>query len=305
MNQDQQLRIVSATPMGVFRMVTPDARHVPYRSEQKFHCTLSDGLSGELWLSSDFCVTATQHTNFDEWFATTDGNPSFQDCFAAGLNAQREQHPDDAAVDRFAAAMKEKLASAREKGRSGWETCPVEWLQGGLVRHVIKGDPRDVANFCMMLWNRGDRTKIEDQWVYDLFGVWPIGTAQREQPAAALPAVDDRVSYRTDYPTSESVLGEQIAKAKEDQRLFGVGFTVGGWHVPAQLVACWGMSKAERPAGQPAAHPKSVVLEAAGQLVDLAEGLGQVVTIERTPLYPLAMGHAEYRVSVREKRVRS
>lgn len=53
---------------------------------------------------------------------------------------------------------------------------------------------------------------------------------------------------------------------------------------------------------QQAAHPQSVVHEAARQLVDLAEGLGQVVTIERTPLYPLAMGNAEYLVAVREKR---
>lgn len=30
-----------------------------------------------------------------------------------------DAHPDDAAVDRFAAAMKEKLAAAREKGRGG------------------------------------------------------------------------------------------------------------------------------------------------------------------------------------------
>lgn len=28
---------------------------------------------------------------FNEWFAATDGNPSFQDCFVAGLNVQREQ----------------------------------------------------------------------------------------------------------------------------------------------------------------------------------------------------------------------
>lgn len=30
-------------------------------------------------------------------------------------------HTDDAAVDRFAAAMKAKLAKAREKGRGGWD----------------------------------------------------------------------------------------------------------------------------------------------------------------------------------------
>jgi len=62
-------------------------------------------------------------------------------------------HTDDLAVDRFAAAMKAKLAAARAKGRSGWETCPPDELSRLLREHVDKGDPRDVANFCMMLWH--------------------------------------------------------------------------------------------------------------------------------------------------------
>src|SRR5690606_8346242 len=43
----------------------------------------------------------------------------------------QEKHPDDEAVDQFAAAMKAKLAAAREKGRGGWddpEQCTVECL---------------------------------------------------------------------------------------------------------------------------------------------------------------------------------
>lgn len=64
-------------------------------------------------------------------------------------------HPDDEAVDRFAAAMKEKLAESRAKGRGGWQQCdPVE-LSIMLREHVEKGDPRDVANFCMFLWHHG------------------------------------------------------------------------------------------------------------------------------------------------------
>ncbi|MBX9960939.1 MAG: hypothetical protein K2Y15_12455 [Burkholderiaceae bacterium] len=65
------------------------------------------------------------------------------------------KHPDDEAVDRFAQAMKEKLAAAREKGRGGWQTCSREDLSWMLRDHVAKGDPRDVANFCMFLWNLG------------------------------------------------------------------------------------------------------------------------------------------------------
>jgi len=55
------------------------------------------------------------------------------------------------------------------------------------------------------------------------------------QPAQATP------SYRRDYPTSEKVLGVEHEKARDDERLYGVGFTVNGWHVPAPVVACWGM----------------------------------------------------------------
>ena len=70
-----------------------------------------------------------------------------------------EQHPDDLAVDAFAAAMKAKMAAARAKGRSGWEDpaqCSADDLSLMLRDHVDKGDPRDVANFCMMLHLRGE-----------------------------------------------------------------------------------------------------------------------------------------------------
>lgn len=64
------------------------------------------------------------------------------------------QHYDDYAVDSFTQMMKEKLAKSRAKGRSGWndpKQCSVEYLNKLLLEHVEKGDPVDVANFCMML----------------------------------------------------------------------------------------------------------------------------------------------------------
>lgn len=70
-----------------------------------------------------------------------------------------EAHPDDIAVDRFAHAMKKKLALSRANGRSGWDDpqqCSAGYLSLLLVEHVEKGDPRDVANFCMMLHQRGE-----------------------------------------------------------------------------------------------------------------------------------------------------
>ncbi len=66
-----------------------------------------------------------------------------------------KSHLDDVAVDNFAVAMKEKLAIARTKGRSGWEECDPAHLSAMLYEHVAKGDPRDVANFCMFLWSLG------------------------------------------------------------------------------------------------------------------------------------------------------
>lgn len=62
---------------------------------------------------------------------------------------------DDEAVSKFASAMKDKLAQKRNEGRGGWETMTSEQLSSMLVGHVLKGDPVDVANFCMMLWNNG------------------------------------------------------------------------------------------------------------------------------------------------------
>lgn len=69
-------------------------------------------------------------------------------------------HQDDAAVHRFAFAMKEKLAMKRAEGRGGWqdkELCSGDYLSQLLREHIEKGDPVDVANFCMMLHSRGER----------------------------------------------------------------------------------------------------------------------------------------------------
>lgn len=69
-------------------------------------------------------------------------------------------HSDDLAVDRFAIAMKEKLAKKRKEGRGGWERkdeCSSEFLSQLLREHVEKGDPVDVGNLAMMLHQRGER----------------------------------------------------------------------------------------------------------------------------------------------------
>lgn len=68
------------------------------------------------------------------------------------------QHPDDEAVDRFAAAMHAKMAQARAKGKEGWddpERCSNERLGDLLSNARFLNEYVDVANYAMMLWARG------------------------------------------------------------------------------------------------------------------------------------------------------
>lgn len=61
----------------------------------------------------------------------------------------------DALVDAFAAAMKAKLNVADEKYGwcDGWKNPDsVPALRRELRRHLGKGDPVDVANYCAFLW---------------------------------------------------------------------------------------------------------------------------------------------------------
>lgn len=77
------------------------------------------------------------------------------------LNDKQGLHSDDRAVNNFAQAMKLKLEKSRSKGRHGWDdpkVCSVELLCDLLLGHLGKGNAgnfEDVANFCMMLHQRG------------------------------------------------------------------------------------------------------------------------------------------------------
>lgn len=77
------------------------------------------------------------------------------------LREMQAAKKDNDAVDRFAQAMKNKLASARAKGRGGWDdplACTDEQLAVMLHEHLHKGNAgsfEDIANFAMMLHQRG------------------------------------------------------------------------------------------------------------------------------------------------------
>lgn len=60
---------------------------------------------------------------------------------------------DDLAVMGFAHEMIRKMSRSRDKGRTGWQTCPVDLLWTMLREHVEKGDPLDVACLAMMIHN--------------------------------------------------------------------------------------------------------------------------------------------------------
>lgn len=99
--------------------------------------------------------------------ACTNRSQCWEPCGELGHSEESAQaiHPDDEAVDRFAAVLKGKLAVARAKGRGGWEDkaqVSGDELTDMLVGHLWKGDPRDVANFCMFLWERGERINLAD-----------------------------------------------------------------------------------------------------------------------------------------------
>ncbi len=62
---------------------------------------------------------------------------------------------DQNAVYIFPKLMLHKLAKKAAEGRSGWQECSQARLTRMLREHVEKGDPVDVANFCMMLCANG------------------------------------------------------------------------------------------------------------------------------------------------------
>jgi hypothetical protein len=70
-------------------------------------------------------------------------------------NSNTHPRSDDEVVDSFAAAMKEQLALARAKGLGGWQQSDPATLSRMLREHLEKGDPCQVANFCMFLWYIG------------------------------------------------------------------------------------------------------------------------------------------------------
>lgn len=150
-----------------------------------------------------------------------DGRPRTYECVMEAIAAAEAaqpvvRHSDDAAVDRFAAAMKHKLEIAREKGRSGWDDqakCSVEFLAELLCGHLGKGNAgtfEDVANFAMMLHQRGAEPSVLQEAAYQFWKDHRFTAAERhavEQALAqqsasaqpvAVPAILEDIAYLAD-----------------------------------------------------------------------------------------------------------
>ena len=82
-------------------------------------------------------------------------------------------HPKTAdLVQRFAAALADKLAAAEKKyGYSdGWMAA--DWMgecRLKLREHLLKGDPRDVAAYCAFLWHHDESTALPIEEFEQLF----------------------------------------------------------------------------------------------------------------------------------------
>ena len=81
-------------------------------------------------------------------------------------------HSDDIAVDAFAALMKAKLKKKRGDGRGGWEECRPHELAKMLCDHLDKGDPVDIANFCMFISSIGTSKKVVRDSILDALQDW-------------------------------------------------------------------------------------------------------------------------------------
>ena len=79
---------------------------------------------------------------------------------------------DTEGVRRFAEAMNLKMAKKRDQGKRGWNSpvpkgnkfyfgCTVKNLEASLREHCSKGDVVDIANLCMMIWNRRNPRGLE------------------------------------------------------------------------------------------------------------------------------------------------
>lgn len=178
--------------------------------------------------------------------------------YSRPLPAQVDQHPDNQAVDKFAAEMKTKLAEARAKGRHGWMESWVhdKQLAELMVGHIPKGNAgnfEDIANFAMMLHQRG----ADPMELTLAFNKAKLGRDLMERIEHALEGMTRQITIQPVNSQSEpvawdvlssrgsrckTVRGREAAKAAEQR-----GFTI----EPLYRHAHSAKAKSDQPVGAP------------------------------------------------------
>ena len=131
-------------------------------------------------------------------------------------------HPDtESLVQRFAAAMREKLAKAEKKyGYSNlWKNQ--DWMnecRAKLIDHLHKGDPLDVANYCAFLWHHGAHCKpvVEQEakpaaWVYTINKSHSVFSAEKPP--------EDAYDEGTLFPLYDAPPTEAAIRADEREKM--------------------------------------------------------------------------------------
>lgn len=114
-------------------------------------------------------ATLVREPHYNAYRAMLAAAPAAQGPASLQIPTRLDPHTADL-VARFASALAEKLLAAQDKyGYShGWIND--DWMdecRAELVRHVAKGDPRDVAAYCAFLWHHDERTAAAPAVVVD------------------------------------------------------------------------------------------------------------------------------------------
>lgn len=104
------------------------------------------------------------------WYAALDTVEGKRNTEELKANADNQCSTTDILVGAFTDTLKAKLnaADAKYGYADAWMHCDVNGLRLDMYRHLQKGDPRDVAGYCAMLWARDASTALPaDQEVPD------------------------------------------------------------------------------------------------------------------------------------------
>ena len=137
---------------------------------------------------------------------------------------QVRQHPDNLAVDQFAATMKTKMAKSRAKGRTGWQEAHPDTLSNMLREHVEKADPVDVAIFSMMLHQLGHSIGKGDEQPFMWALKGPDGRPHYDDFCVAsdphtLEPEDESISIVPVYLRPDSTKGGALTETPPDNRV--------------------------------------------------------------------------------------